>query len=345
MVRKFLLVVIFSAILITPVVLTGVEVDWVLGDVRYTHLKSEWEELNPGMTLISGDRVQTGPGGETILLDGDGEIHILENTSFTVSEKYENAKRKSAFMLFLGRMKFKLGKSKQEEPDIQTQAVNLAIRGTEFEVGSGYDGSTIVLMEEGSVAVQGDTEELVLGVGEGTEVRFGDEPAEKFDVMTKVIDWDAWFDTSKEAVKGNEVELLTRILTKMEDISSRIAEYEETRADSLKKKDEYLALRDKHAGEGDEEKAASYSRMAGTESKRAYHSLVNIRFLALSAVGLSDMAQRIYTGMEEPTEEADQLYENIQDRYRSIEEKYIWEGDRERLEKKAEKKRGCLRAF
>ena len=57
-----------------PVLALSVEVDYVVGDVRYRHLKEDWQNLDVGMTLLSGDMIETGTSSEAILLDGEGEI-------------------------------------------------------------------------------------------------------------------------------------------------------------------------------------------------------------------------------------------------------------------------------
>jgi hypothetical protein len=323
----------------------AVEVEFVSGDVNYRHLKEDWQDLEVGMNLVSGDMIETSMNSEAILFDGGSEIYISENANFTISEKYEKGEKRSTFMLFLGRMKFKLGKSGEAEPNIQTQTVNLTIRGTEFEVGSGYDGSTIVLIEEGSVAVQGKSSELVLEEGEGTEVQFGEEPSEKFDVMTKVIDWDAWQLSSQDAVKGNETALLGQIQNRFEDITLDIGNYELIREEALMEKERYISKRDELLEAGKTGEASEFSKKAGSESKKAFHSIVNIRFLALSSIGLYDMAERIYTDIEAPTEEQQALFTGIKTTYGGIEQKYILEGDRERLEEKARQKKGCLNLF
>jgi len=328
-----------------PVVGFALEVDWISGNVSYSHLKGEWKELEIGMRLIPGDIVKTGPVSEATLLENGVELYILENSTFSVAEKYVEEEKKSSFMLFLGRMRFKLGQARKGEPEISTQSVTLAIRGTEFEVGTGYDGSTLVLIQEGSVAVSGKKKELLLAQGEGTEVAFGEEPEEKFEVMTRVIDWDQWFVYSKEAVKGNELKLLDRVFIRFTEIQEKIKEYEQIREKSLEEKESFLEERDRLLKEGKEDEASEFSRKAGTKSKIAFHSIVNIRFLALSSIGLYDMAQRIYQGVEEPSPELSDLYENITEIFEAIEKAYIREGDREMLEKKAERKKGCIKIF
>jgi hypothetical protein len=322
-----------------------VSVDWVSGDVAYRHLQNDWEELDVGMDLTSGDIVKTGTSSEATLVDEGTEIFIMENSTFTVSEKYVNEKRKPGFMLFLGRMRFKLARGEKEEPEIQTQTVNLTIRGTEFEVGSGHDGSTLVVIEDGVVAVKGNTRELVLEKGEGTEVAFGEEPTEKFEVMTRVIDWDDWLKLSKESVKGNEAGLLERILTRFRGIEEEIRENEKIREEALTQKEEYLKKRDEYLAQEKQQEAAEYSKKGRSVSKTAFHAFVNIRFLALSCIGLIDLADSIYSGVEAPEKELTDTYDEIHSIYAQIEEKYVFEGDRERLEKKAEEKRGCRKLF
>ena len=323
----------------------SVSVDWVSGDVAYRHLQNDWEELDVGMDLTSGDIVKTGMSSEATLVDEGTEIFIMENSTFTVSEKYVDESRKPGFMLFLGRMRFKLARGKQEEPEIQTQTVNLTIRGTEFEVGSGHDGSTLVVIEDGVVAVKGNTRELVLEKGEGTEVAFGEEPTEKFEVMTRVIDWDDWLKLSKESVKGNEAGLLERILARFRGIEEEIRENETTREEALTQKEEYLKKRDEYLEQEKQQEAAEYSKKGRSVSKTAFHAFVNIRFLALSCIGLIDLADSIYSGVEAPEKELTDTYNKIHSIYAQIEEKYVFEGDRERLEKKAEEKRGCRKLF
>ncbi len=346
MTQKLICILFFIlALVAVPVLSYSVVVDWVSGDVTYSHLKSDWEKLDSGMTLVSGDIIKTGAGSEATLIDDGSEMHIMANSKFTISEKYVQEQKRPSFMLFLGRMKFKLGKTAKNEPDIQTQTVNLTIRGTEFEVGSGFDGSTIVLLNEGSVAVQGRKSELVLQQGEGTQVAFGEEPTEKFDVMTRVIDWDKWLAESRESIKGNEISLLKKILVRFQEIDADIKKNEIVRQDAQKKKDEFIKERDKLLDEGNKDLADQYSKKAGEQSRFAFHAFVNIRFLALSSIGLFDMAERIYTGLEKPPKEATGLFEEIKTIYKNIEAKYLYEGDRERLEKKAEKKKGCSKLF
>lgn len=328
-----------------PLSMSAVTVDWVSGQVTYRHLQSAWRDLEVGTDLMPGDMVQTGLGGEATLLENGGKIFIQENSRFTVSEKYEREEKRSAFMLFLGRLRFKLGKGGGREPEIQTQTVNLTIRGTEFEVGSGYDGSTIVLLREGSVAVRGKKQELVLEEGEGTEVPFGEEPAEKFQLITRVIDWGQWFTQTQDAVKGNEELLLGRVLDRFTEIQDRIEEYERLREEALAEKEQLIQERDRLLARGENEEASRVSREAGGKSKLAFHSRVNVRFLALSSIGLYDMAQRIYSGIPDPSEGVEEMYREIRGVYTWIEERYILEGDRERLEKQAEKKRGCSSLF
>jgi hypothetical protein len=332
-----LLTVLF--IVLIPLCLYPVEVDFVKGNVTFSHLGSGWKAVKVGTELVSGDMIKTGPASEASLTEEGMEIRVLENSTFTVSEKYENESRKPSFMLFLGRMKFKLGSGGEGEPEVQTQAVNLTIRGTDFEVGSGHDGSTIVLLNQGRVAVAGPSRELVLETGEGTEVPFGEEPVEKFEVMTRVIDWNAWFVLSKESVIGNEADLLSRVLLRFEDIEKRIAGYEELRAASLKEKEEHIRRRDAFQKAGRKDEAVEYSRLAAGKSRIAFHSVVNIRFLALSSIGLFDLAGSIYSGVKEPPRELADTFSSIQRIYKEIESKYILEGDRERLEKKERKRK------
>jgi hypothetical protein len=332
---------------ILPQMIFSIEVDYVKGDVSFNRLQGGWKAVKPGQELGPGDVIRTGAASEVSLIDEGMVINVMEKSTFTVAEKYTNDEKKESFMLFLGRVKFKLARSGKGEPEVSTQTVNLAVRGTDFEVGSGYDGSTIVLLSEGAVAVagaalgpsRGAASELLLEEGEGTEIPFGGEPTTKFKVMTRVIDWDGWFTFSKEAIKGNETDLLARILVRFEGIRDEIKGYEETKSSSLREKDEQIRRRDEMQKQGKKEEAAEFSRLAAQKSKIAFHSTVNIRFLALSSIGLFDLAAGIYSSVAKPPRDLADIFETIKSIFRDIESNYLLKGDRERLEKKAKKKK------
>ena len=323
--------------------LFAVEIDWIIGDVKYSHLGKEWREAEVGLSLFPGDMVKTGEGSEATLTGEDYKIFISENTKFTVSERFQDGEKRRSFMLFLGRIKMKLGKKNITEPEVRTQTVNLTVRGTEFEVASGYDGSSMVVISEGVVSVRGKRKELVLEKGEGTEVRFGEEPEKKFKVITKVIDWNEWFKVSKESIKGREEELLGLILEKFDSIISEIKDYEELRKKALSEKQVFLEKRDEALEKGDEQSASEYTRLAAEKSKIAYHAIVNIRFLALSSIGLFDMSEMIYKGIEKPSRAIRDICAAITEKYGYIEKNYLREGDRERLEQKAGRRKGCIK--
>src|SRR3989304_3952701 len=92
--------VLFTGLFIAliPLCLFPVEVDFVKGNVTFSHLTSGWKAVKVGMELVPGDMIKTGPTSEASLLDEGMEIRVLENSTFTVSEKFENEIRKQSFM-------------------------------------------------------------------------------------------------------------------------------------------------------------------------------------------------------------------------------------------------------
>jgi hypothetical protein len=146
-------------------------------------------------------------------------------------------------------------------------------------------------------------------------------------------------------VRGNEAQLLTRIRDRFRGIRDEIARLEQVRAEALSRRERFLAERDRLQEEGQQEEAVAASREAGKASRLAFHSLVNIRFLVLSSIGLRDTAKRIYEGVEEPSRDLTVLFGEINLIYEGISAKYIVKGDRERLEKTVEKRSGCSSLF
>lgn len=124
--------------------------------------------LAEGMSLNSGDELVVGEPGRVAveLLDGS-YIRLASGSRMRLPGKQK------PLGLIAGALHF-LSHSEQH-PTIETQQVTAAIRGTEFQIATGRDETTIS-MYSGSVDGQSDGGRAQLGAGQGARFRKGKAP-------------------------------------------------------------------------------------------------------------------------------------------------------------------------
>ncbi len=131
--------------------------------------------LKVGSQLAVGDRVTTARKSRCTIRFADGSTADLSEKSELVIGK-PLKKNRFSILLLLGRLLSKVTAMGAKNPDESAYEVTTAtavagVRGTEFEVVASDDGTTVVSVADGKVAVLGlDQPELVLGAGEETIV-------------------------------------------------------------------------------------------------------------------------------------------------------------------------------
>ena len=101
----------------------------------------------------------------TIAKNGDkiGNITVNENTILLVNPPiYKNASSKISLSLLEGYIKVNIQKDIGNIVEIHTANTSAIVRGTEFEVAFAENGSSIVLLSEGSVDIITDDDEKIL---------------------------------------------------------------------------------------------------------------------------------------------------------------------------------------
>lgn len=129
--------------------------------------------LKPGMLVLAGTTVRTGPNGRVRLrwVD-DVEMHIGPDTQLKVTRSSYDRVTKSLdalFQLRLGTVFVNLQRRlpAQSRLELQTPAITAAVRGTAFEVTVHPDGVTQLRVAHGVVAVRfADGTERQLQAGE-----------------------------------------------------------------------------------------------------------------------------------------------------------------------------------
>ncbi len=108
------------------------------------------QDAEIGSVLNTGDSLKTGTDGQVELDQKGVSIKIAHNTVFTLMEKAQGNQSTTVLSVALGSIKFHYDKLTGTEPQVRTNGAVAGVRGTEFTVFSGADGSTLFAVDSGA---------------------------------------------------------------------------------------------------------------------------------------------------------------------------------------------------
>lgn len=272
------------------------DVTYAEGDASIRFKSGKQAEAEIGTVINTGDMVKTGRDG-TVELDQKGVVlKISPNTVFSLQEKSQKGATTPVLSVALGSIKFRYDKLTGKEPAVQTSGAAMGVRGTEFTVYAGADGSTLVLVDSGSVEVEADGKAVSLAADEGVEVPLGKGPGEKFAVQRNQVDYRTWNEEKLAAMLADPATAMTGIEERMASYIASVREY-----DGLFR--EYKARLDE-----ERQKAVAIQNEKGTDEARKYdrevvtplmvdtsNLFLNLRHHALAALSLRRwVAGRLY---------------------------------------------------
>jgi len=168
-------------------------IDYLQGWVDLRYPSGNVVEAMIGDELTKDDTVITGDDGTATLgRQGAAEIVINPNTVFSIREIDSGGQKETVMHTALGSVKFKFMRLFGVEPKISTPSSVAGVRGTEFTVYAGDEGSALFTVDSGEVMVTSQGIPVVLYEGEGVEVKAGRPPGEKFEKKGRPIDYSQW---------------------------------------------------------------------------------------------------------------------------------------------------------
>lgn len=309
---------------------------WV--DIRDTsgRLAEAWE----GDAVASGESVITGEASfaELEKQNNAAIIRISPDTVFTLEEIAEESGKREVMRCALGSVEFKFNRLLGLEPRIATPSVVAGVRGTEFTVFAGVDGSTLIGVTSGEVEVTASGESVSLYPDEGVEVLPGSPPGEKFPLLRGSIDYSEWNAQRYEKFQADPVAALRRLGVELEEHIAKLDEivpmYRANKAELDRLREDLKKMRD--AGRDDEAKDFYTNEVAPVE-KASFIAINNIRYYSLGAISLRryllspryvDMKMRLITapGDTEVLGFLD-LYNELIERYSSSVSPWLVEAD------------------
>lgn len=244
------------------------------------------QEALEGDVLHSGDSVITKDDSYAELEQQDmSTISIKPNSIFTIREREGSSGKETVLATTVGEVSFKFGKLFGKEPVIASPSMVAGIRGTEFTVYAGEDGSSLIAVSGGKVSVSAEGNTVDLRANEGVEVKPGQAPGEKFKLKGRELNFSTWNKKKYDALMADPVEGLKQLELQMDEFIRNIQEYHETlsgmKADKDKLKDQWQHLVDK----GEKDKARDfYNTNIMPIDEKLGPLFLNIRYYSLSAL-------------------------------------------------------------
>ncbi len=282
------------------------------GDVLVkTSSSTVWNKPNVGMTLNDGTQVKTGRTAyATIDLGGD-EIRVSQNSLIEITTDMVDDQPSGFLSLFAGKLSLTMNKLKKNNQTygIRTPTAVAAVRGTEFDIAAGADGTTLVQVKEGTVSLTGVSSTVFIGANQESSVQVGKDP-EKVKTL-KPKEWDAWLAESEKNLKGNELNYLQLLLANAERLDSEISGMEKQKADLEAEAAVYTAKADEFKKAGDNVNWEANVRLSRDKSRKASLFYKKSFYQASRIDFLMKNAQRVYESTDKNVSLTD-VYKKIE---------------------------------
>jgi hypothetical protein len=249
------------------------------------HAGSRWDP-EIGSELVYNDTLLTGYNGFTEVQTEGSTVRIRANSVFKLMQSEKGGQKQSVLSCMLGSVYLKVEKITGTGPRITSGSMSAGVRGTEFEVYSGVDGSTLIHVTKGRVEVASEGRLVSLDADEAVEVKLSRPPGQKYKVR-EPIDFSKWN-------QGKYDELMKDPLGAIKNVEGKILEYAREIKNLLAEYQRILKIL-----ETEEAKRKEITEKEGKDAGQKYYieqiipirnegTLVylNIRFNSLSALSM-----------------------------------------------------------
>jgi hypothetical protein len=317
-----LLAVAFLAAAAVSAVAIPTDITYSEGEASIRFKSGKQLDAEIGAVVNTGDMLRTGRDG-LVELDQKGVIlKISPNTVFTLMEKEQKGSTTPVLSVALGSIKFRYSKLTGKEPTVQTNGCAMGVRGTEFSVFAGADGSSLIVVDAGSVEVEAEGRTVSLAPDEGVEVKLGMGPGEKFAVHSDQVDYSKWNDEKLAAMLADPATAMTGIEERMASYIASVTEYDGLYREYKQNLDEERQKRIKISEEKGAEEARKYEGEVVMPLMLKTSSLfLNLRFYSLAALSLRRwVGGRLYLFMKSRhiTSPADTVYTDFIGRFERL---------------------------
>jgi hypothetical protein len=201
------------------------DLTYVEGDTVMKLKSGKQQDAQIGDTMNTGDTLRTGADGQAEISQSGVTIKVAAGTVFTLMERATAGKTTGVLSVALGSVKYRYDKLTGSEPQVRTNGAVAGVRGTEFTVFSGADGSTLITVDSGAVTVESEGQSVDLAPNEGVEVPLGRPPGQKLDVQRLKVDYDTWNADKLSGMLADPMAALAGIQTVMDGYAADVTKY------------------------------------------------------------------------------------------------------------------------
>lgn len=298
--KKLLIVVL---VLLAPVFLMAQDADVVYYEGRPEIRRdgSRGVELDFGDAVRPGESVVTGRR-DFVELDqaGGNLIRISPDTVFTLREVERDGQRETVMSNTVGSVRYRFDALAGRQQRVASGTVVAGVRGTEFTVFAGSDGSSLFGVDTGMITVESAGVEVDLAAGEAVEIAAGEAPGDIVRWLGPALDFSDWEEERIDAFLDDPVVGLERIQRRMRDFmddqDTAYAVWQESNRELNEIRDEMSRIRE---AEGEEAYARFRQEVERPATTRAVTNILNYRYFTLSAFSLRrHVLARMYVNMK-----------------------------------------------
>ena len=272
------------------------DVTYAEGDASIRLKSGKTQDAQIGDKMNTGDTLRTGADGLAELNQKGVTVKIAPKTVFTLMEREQGGKTTSVLSVALGSIKFRYDKLTGSEPMVRTNGAVAGVRGTEFSVFAGSDGSTLIAVDSGQVTVESEGKSVDLAAKEGVEVQLGQAPGDKFTVQRDQVDYSKWNEGKLEAMLADPLSAMTSIEAAMAAYISAVKDFDTLYKESNSKLADERAKRARIAVDKGNDEARKYEiEVVSPIINQTVALSLNLRYSALAALSLRRfVAGRLY---------------------------------------------------
>ncbi len=276
------------------------DVTYTEGDATLKLKTGAQQDVQIGDTLNTGDTLRTGTDGLAELDQKGVTIKISHGTVFTLMEKNEAGQTSTVLSVALGSIKFRYGKLTGSEPQIRTNGAVAGVRGTEFTVFSGADGSTLFAVDSGQVTVESEGKTVELAASQGVEVPLGKTPGDVIPLRSDQIDYSKWNEEKLATMLADPIASMSIIQGAMDEYVKSETDYYNQYLASQAQLDQAFQMHNQILHDKGADEAKKYQEEVFLPlTVQTSHLVLNYRYYSLAALSLRRfVAGRMYISLK-----------------------------------------------
>ena len=262
---------------------------YVEGDTTRKDSGGVLRKLDFGDGVRAGESIITKRNGKAELeLPNRSSITVRPDTVFIIGEAdLAGGGKQPVLTTSIGSAAFRLNVFSANAPLIQSNSTVAGIRGTEFEIFAGMDGSTLVAVTECQVDLHASGHTVSLLANEAVEVAAGQPPGEKYSWLGKEQDFSDWNANKTEDFLKDPMAGIQRVERQLEyfrdEMMKLLPDFEAVDAESKAGLEKFQSLREA----GETTKAEELRQhLIGDVNFRWGRQFLNIRYYALSYLSM-----------------------------------------------------------